>query len=82
MRAEDLVTRNTLAPDVLVRHYAAPPAYGGSPPPVNAGGLWGLEAGVHLRLNFTANVRLRVYCVAGCYASVSALFFDAPAARG
>lgn len=96
VRAEDMITRNQLTPDVMARHYVAPPPYGNSTPPYNAGGLWGLEAGLMLRysvdpsrLSFnttgtgpivqTPGVRFRVFCVDGCYASISGLFFDAAA---
>ena len=77
LHVEDLVTRNALAADTTVRRYVPPPAYGGQVPPWNAAGTWGLEAGLMLRVQpVTAPVRLRVYCVAGCYASVSAVFLD------
>lgn len=79
---EDAVTRNELAADTAVRRYVPPPAYGGGATPLsadwNAAGAWGLEAGLLMRVQpVTASVRLRVYCIAGCYASVSAVFFDA-----
>lgn len=77
---EDLDTRDALAPDVTLRAYAPPPAFGGATPPYNAGGLWGLEKGVWLRFVYDRSVRIRVYCVAGCSASVSAVLFDPPAA--
>jgi CRP-like cAMP-binding protein len=51
VRTEDLASRNALVPDVLVRRYVPPPAYGGQVPPYNAGGLWGLEAGVAVSVN-------------------------------
>ena len=76
VRAEDGVTRDALAPDVLVRHVAAPSPFNAS---WNAGGQWGLERGLGLSLAARGNgsaTRFRFYCVAGCYASVSAVFFD------
>lgn len=77
VRVEDLDTRNAVAPDVLLRRYVAPPAYGGGAPPAyNGGGLWGLETGVTVLVNVTASARVRLFCASGCYASASALFFD------
>lgn len=77
LAAEDLVTRNTLLPLATVRRYVPAPAYNGTVPANwNAGGMWGLEAGLYLSLTYDASVRLRVYCVSGCYGSVSAVFFD------
>ena len=76
LRAEDLVTRNALLPDAMVRHYVPPPAYGGVVPPWNAQGNWGLERGIYLTVAYNASLRLRLYCNGGCYASASAVFFD------
>ena len=73
----DLVTRNALVPDTALRQYIAPPAYGGGGRHTNEGGLWGLENGVYLTATLTASSRAVLYCVSGCYASVSAVFFDA-----
>jgi hypothetical protein len=76
VRAADGVTRNALAPDVLVRHFAEPSPFNST---WNSGGAWGLERGLGLSLiarGAGAVTRLRFYCVSGCYASVSALFFD------
>jgi len=79
VRAEDGASRDQLAPDVLVRHREPGDAYGAFNASWNAGGQWGLERGLALSLTARgagAVTRLRVYCVEGCYASVSALFFD------
>jgi hypothetical protein len=92
IHAESLPSRAAIAPDLLVRSYVAPPAYDGSPgplPPTNAGGLFGLERGVHVSVRMTAanatSVRFRLYCSSlagrepkgtGCLATASALFFN------
>jgi len=82
LHVEDLETRNPLVPDVTLRAAAPGPAWGGQPSSFNAGGLWGLQHGVYLRVPVTRSARIKAYCVggtAGCAASVSAVFFD-PAA--
>lgn len=76
IHAEDAVTRSTIAPDVLLRHYVPPVPYGGIAPPYNQGGYWGLENGIYAQITYNSSFRLRVYCVSGCYASVSGIFFD------
>lgn len=79
VRVEDGLTRSALAPDVALRRYVPAPAYAppAPGPPWNSAGAWGLGAGLLVRVSpVAADVRLRVYCVAGCYASVSAVFFD------
>ena len=75
VRAEDAATRSALAPDVLVRTFVPSP-FNSS---FNAGGTWGLEQGLGLSLDVRggAATRVRFYCVSGCAASVSAVFFDA-----
>ena len=76
LRIEDYVSRNALAPDVLMRQYVPPPAYGGVVPPFNAGGIHGLEGGLYASYVVNASARVRIYCNGGCYASISAIFFD------
>jgi hypothetical protein len=66
VRVEDLVTRSQIAPDTLLRHYVPAPAYGGTTPPFNAGGLWGLEQGVYLRYAYAGgSLRVKLYCIDG-----------------
>ena len=74
VRAEDAATRTALAPDLLVRNFAPSP-FNAS---FNSGGARGLELGLGLSLDVRggAATRVRLYCVAGCAASVSAVFFD------
>ena len=69
---EDLVSRNQLAPELTVRTYVEN-AFNAT---FNAGGAHGLERGLYLRLTYARSCRLRIYCISGCYASASAVFFD------
>ena len=73
---EDLTLRNVLAPDLTLRAYTTQPKWGGNESSFNAGGLWALEEGLYVSFVANQSVRVRVYCVEGCYSSVSALFFD------